>query len=290
LRWQRPREESGAHNRHPRAVVALLVHPSIYYIWRGWQLPETASAAVARQRKLTMLGREEVRDLYRRRAGWYDISANAYYAIGFREWAYRRQAVRALQAQPGDTIVELGCGTGLNFELIERVVGPEGRIIGVDMTDAMLAQARRRVEAHGWRNVTLVESDIARFEFPTGIAGVISTFALTIVAECDAVIARAAAALPVGGRLVVLDLKEPEWAPRWLVDSAVWLTRPFGVTADLARQHPWEAMSGLLTNFRLDDLYFGFAYVAGGTVGERASPLQGWPIAAGIQTTPGAHP
>lgn len=59
------------------------------------------------------------------------------------------------------------------------------------MTDAMLVQARRRVEAHGWRNVSLIESDIAHHEFPAGMAGVISTFALTLVAECDAVIARA---------------------------------------------------------------------------------------------------
>ena len=183
-----------------------------------------------------MLERKDILDLYSRRAGWYDISANAYYVIGFREWAYRHRAVRALRAQPGATIVELGCGTGLNFELIERVVGPAGRIIGVDFTDAMLVQARRRVEAHGWRNVSLVESDIARYEFPTGIAGVMSTFALTLVPECDTVIGHAVNALAAGGRLVVLDLKEPAWAPRWLVTSAAWLTRPFGVTADLARR------------------------------------------------------
>jgi demethylmenaquinone methyltransferase/2-methoxy-6-polyprenyl-1,4-benzoquinol methylase len=236
-----------------------------------------------------MLEREDILDLYSRRAGWYDISANAYYVIGFREWAYRHRAVRALGAQPGATILELGCGTGLNFELIERGIGPEGRLIGVDLTDAMLVQARRRVEAHGWRNVSLIESDIAGYEFPAGMAGVISTFALTLVAEYDAVVARAAAALPAGGRLVVLDLKEPEWAPQWLVTSAAWLTRPFGVTADLARRRPWEAMSRLLTDFRLDDLYFGFAYVASGTVGERRDSVPNRPRAAAIHTTQGAR-
>jgi ubiquinone/menaquinone biosynthesis C-methylase UbiE len=227
-----------------------------------------------------MLGREAIRDLYRRRAGWYDFSANAYYVLGFRECAYRRRAVRALRAQPGATIVELGCGTGLNFELIERVIGPEGRLIGVDMTDAMLAQARRRVEAHRWRNVSLVECDIARYEFPAGTAGVISTFALTLVAEYDAVIARAAAALPAGGRLVVLDFKEPEWAPQWLVTSAAWLTRPFGVTADLARRRPWEAMARLLSDFTRKDVYGGFAYVASGTASHGRQPVHDGPDAA----------
>jgi len=211
-----------------------------------------------------MMERTEVRELYRRRARRYDLSANIYYLAGFREWAYRARAVRALQARPGDTIVELGCGTGLNFAALERVVGPHGRIIGVDMTDAMLAQARRRIQARGWRNVSLVESDIARYDFPGPVEGVISTFALTLVPEYEPVIARGAGALAPGRRLVVLDLKAPAWAPRWLVAGAAWLTGPFAVTADLASRHPWEPMSRLLTDFTMDDLYFGFAYVASG--------------------------
>lgn len=53
-----------------------------------------------------MLAREDIRHRYRRRAGWYDLSANAYHVIGFREWAYRRRAARALGAQPGRAIRE----------------------------------------------------------------------------------------------------------------------------------------------------------------------------------------
>jgi len=43
------------------------------------------------------------------------------------------------------------CGTGLNFPLLQAAVGPAGRIIGVDLTDAMLDGARRRVERNGWK-------------------------------------------------------------------------------------------------------------------------------------------
>ncbi len=84
-------------------------------------------------------------DIYRKRAKHYDVSANLYYLIGFREYAYRRKAVAALKLQPGDTVVEIGCGTGLNFPLLQQAVGPEGRLIGVDLTDSMLEQARQRV-------------------------------------------------------------------------------------------------------------------------------------------------
>jgi ubiquinone/menaquinone biosynthesis C-methylase UbiE len=43
-------------------------------------------------------------------------------------------------------VVDIACGTGLNFPLIEEVIGPDGRIVGVDLTDAMLAQAQDRIE------------------------------------------------------------------------------------------------------------------------------------------------
>ena len=73
-------------------------------------------------------------ELYRKRASWYDFTANLYYLIGFREHAYRMRAVRALQLQPGDTVVEIACGTGLNFELLEEA-GSGGNL----STDAMIA-------------------------------------------------------------------------------------------------------------------------------------------------------
>jgi len=70
---------------------------------------------------------EEVNEAYRRRARFYDWSVNAYYLIGFRWWAYRRRAIAALGLQPGATIVEVGCGTGLNFRLVQESIGLSGR-------------------------------------------------------------------------------------------------------------------------------------------------------------------
>jgi len=74
--------------------------------------------------------REEVLGVYRKRARSYDLTANVYYLLGFREWAYRRRAIEALGLRRGDTVVEIGCGTGLNFGLLEERIGSEGRLIG----------------------------------------------------------------------------------------------------------------------------------------------------------------
>src|SRR3954468_21736272 len=109
--------------------------------------------------------REHLIETYRKSARHYDLTSRLYYP----QRAYRRRAVQALRLRPGDSVVEIACGTGFNFPLIEQAIGPAGRIVGVDLTDAMLAQAQRRVESSGWGNVTLVHADAAEFEFPAGV-------------------------------------------------------------------------------------------------------------------------
>ncbi|MEW6586284.1 MAG: hypothetical protein AB1442_11825 [Nitrospirota bacterium] len=61
--------------------------------------------------------KDEIVALYRKRAGYYDFTANLYYLMGFREQAYRKKALRMLNLKNGDTVVEIGCGTGLNLPM-----------------------------------------------------------------------------------------------------------------------------------------------------------------------------
>jgi ubiquinone/menaquinone biosynthesis C-methylase UbiE len=147
---------------------------------------------------------------------------------------YRKRAIAALGLRPGDTVVEIGCGTGLNFAMIEKRIGPQGRLIGVDLTDAMLARARERVRAKGWRNVELVERPAASFRFPSGVDGILSTFALTLEPDYEEVIGRGARALEPGRRWVILDLKLPSNWLRHLAPALIVLVRPFDVSAEVA--------------------------------------------------------
>jgi demethylmenaquinone methyltransferase/2-methoxy-6-polyprenyl-1,4-benzoquinol methylase len=208
--------------------------------------------------------KEEIANLYSKRARNYDIAANLYYLAGFREQAYREMAVRQLKLNPGKTVVEIGCGTGLNFSLLKKELGPDGKIIGVDLTKDMLNRARERVLKKGLYNIELVQSDAAEYEIPKGVNGIISTFAITLVPQYDLVIQRGAYALAPGGRFVILDLKMPERWPMWLVKIGVALTRPFGVTLDIANRHPWESIRGYLKEVFFKELYGGFAYISSG--------------------------
>lgn len=214
------------------------------------------------------LSKHETRELYRKRAKRYDFAVRIYPFFGFRIDHYRDETVKALQLHPGDTVVELGCGTGLNFPYLQREIGPTGKIIGVDLTDSMLAVARDRVEEEGWDNVTLIQSDVSKWDFPKDVAGVFSTLALTLVPEYDAVIRKASQALKPGGRLAIFDMKEPEGWPQWLVRLAVWLNKPFGVSLELADRHPWESIRRYLDEVIFKEYYFGALYLS---VGDKQS-------------------
>lgn len=210
------------------------------------------------------LDKKSLVELYQKRAKHYDISANLYYLLGIREFAYRKLAVEALKLDRGDTVVELGCGTGLNFRLLRDRVGPEGKVVGVDLTPDMLSSANKRIERNNWTNIDLIECDAVTYKFPKRVDGIISTFAITLIAEFDKIIKNGAAALSCGKRLAVLDFRMPDNWPMWLIKFFVALSRPFGVTLDLADRHPWESIDQYLDLKAVEHFYFGGIYIAAG--------------------------
>jgi ubiquinone/menaquinone biosynthesis C-methylase UbiE len=210
-------------------------------------------------------------ETYRRKAKHYDIISRLYPIPGYPQLSQRRQAVQALGVRPGDTVVDMACGTGLNFSLLQQAVGPGGRLIGVDLTDAMLAVAQQRIEHNGWSNVSLVQADAAEFAYPTEIDGILSTYAMSHVPDAVNAIAHGAAALRRGARWVVLDLKLPDNVPRRLAQLGIALGRPLGSIDEWVGRRPWEglraAMQDELADVSWTELFFGTAFLAAGSRG-----------------------
>jgi ubiquinone/menaquinone biosynthesis C-methylase UbiE len=216
-------------------------------------------------------GRDRLIETYRKKAKRYDITSRLYPVPGYPLRAQRLRAVQALGLRAGDSVVDIACGTGLNFPLIEELIGPGGRIIGVDLTDAMLAQARDRIAANGWSNISLVQADAAGFDFPNQVDAILSTYALTQVPECAEVIAHGATALGGGGRWVVLDLKVPDHTPGWLAQLGTATVRPFAAIDQWIMRRPWEAIRAAMQEELADpswtELFFGTAFLAAGSRG-----------------------
>src|ERR1700722_1355129 len=213
--------------------------------------------------------REHLIESYRKKAKHYDVTSRLYPAPGYPQRAQRLRTVQALGLRAGDTVIDMACGTGLNFALLQQAVGPGGRIVGVDLTDAMLAGAQDGIRANGWSNVSLVQADALAFDFPTEVDAILSTYALTQVPECAEVIAHGTAALSAGGRWAVLDLKVPSSTPAWLAQLGTATVRPFASIDEWLMRRPWEAiraaMQQELADFAWAELFFGTAFLAVGS-------------------------
>ncbi|WP_323675073.1 class I SAM-dependent methyltransferase [Halorubellus sp. PRR65] len=113
-----------------------------------------------------------VQSFYGRWATLYDALARFTPGIG----RLRREAVAALECSRGDTVVDLGCGTGANLPYLRDAVGPTGTVVGVDLTRGMLARAQRLVDANDWRNVHVVQGDATRPPVEGPVDGVLASF------------------------------------------------------------------------------------------------------------------
>lgn len=147
----------------------------------------------------------------------------------------RRRAVAALGLRPNSRVLEIGCGTGLNFRYILEYLDPgAGRLTGVDFSGDMLKQARKRVAARGWSNVDLVQADATTLDLGRPFDAVFFGYSLTMIPDWPAALARARDHLVGSGLLVVLDFSRfDKWgllAPvmrTWLRLNHVETLRPY---------------------------------------------------------------
>jgi demethylmenaquinone methyltransferase/2-methoxy-6-polyprenyl-1,4-benzoquinol methylase len=210
---------------------------------------------------------KKIEKLYSRQAKRYDWTEKIYRLFGFREEKYRRAVIAVLDLQEGDTVIDLGCGTGKNFEQILQKIGRTGILIGVDLTAAMLAQAQKRIDKNDWQNVTLVHTDVADYEFPVQFPadGILSTFALSFSADYAQVIQRSAAALAEkSGTFAVADMCWSDNLPRWLMWIGTKFAAPFGVSETSLRR---DLLGEIGRNFPQTEqtlYYFDTVFVAAG--------------------------
>lgn len=186
-----------------------------------------------------------------------------FYLLG-NEGRLRRKVVDALYLQQGQSVLDVGCGTGRNFPYIIERIGPQGRLIGLDYTPAMLQEAQRLTDRRGWSNVELIRGDAAELSRHDPADAALSTLALTVIPDYRQALQRMVASVRPGGRVAIADARRSERAYarpfNFVADLLGW-----GAAADVARR-PWEHLGELLHDASYEDFFLGFFYVAAGRV------------------------
>lgn len=181
-------------------------------------------------------------------ARWYDVLSGERFVYG----AGRRAGMQLLAPARGDVVIDLGCGTGLNFPLLATAVGSEGLIIGIDYSDDMLAVARRRVDEQGFGDrVRLLAADAAELDterVADVIAtergrreadGLVSTYALSVIDRREEAWRRVSALVRPGGRACVVDMQVPTGA--WRVMGPLARLACAAGGSDI-HSHPWQLL------------------------------------------------
>ncbi|MFC4356915.1 class I SAM-dependent methyltransferase [Halobium salinum] len=127
----------------------------------------------------------------RRRYDWWSdhqtlFRLASWFAFGGEERRLRTAALDALSLGGGETVLDVGCGPGVNFPALRARVGVEGSVVGVDLSRGMLSRARDRVVDDGWQNVHPVGADAATLPLPDGsVDAAYATLSLSAVPDLD---------------------------------------------------------------------------------------------------------
>lgn len=204
--------------------------------------------------------------MYRRRASIYDAELAWFEPM-------RRIAITRLGLHAGDTVFDVGCGTGLSFAALAEAVGPSGTIVGLEQSPHMLACARERLRGVGHASRTLLlEAPVEAATIPVQADAALFHFTHDILCRPEA-IANVLTRLRPGARVVATGLK---WAGPWAwpVNLFVLPAALHSVTSLDGLAAPWRQLAQQLGALDVEPMLMGGAYIASGTRGAPRGAVQ----------------
>ena len=194
---------------------------------------------------------------YRSRARIYDLELSLFEPV-------RARAIELLRINSGDTVLDIGCGTGLSFPAIERSIGATGSIIGIEQSPDMIELARTRANENGWENVTLIAAAVEDAKIPNPADRAIFHFTHDIM-RTPLAVANVRQNLKPGARVVAAGLK---WAPlrAMPLNLFVWGAALRSTTTLEGLARPWSHLEELVADLRVEEMLGGMVYLASGNI------------------------
>lgn len=136
----------------------------------------------------------------------YNISSKISF-FGYENFL-RNRVIGLMNLKEGSRVLDVACGTGLNFKFIENKIGSSGKIIAIDYVKEMLEAAEKEIKSRQYKNVRLILGDAASMSFPDNyFDGIVSTLGLTAIPSHFEALKRCKKMLKPDGKIAVLDGK-----------------------------------------------------------------------------------
>ena len=142
---------------------------------------------------------------YNAASDFYDHPANTFWG------RYGRRTIERLRLAPGERVLDVCCGSGASAIPAAEAVGPDGRVVGVDLADNLLELARAKAKQRGLTNIHFQSGDLMRLPFdPGSFDTVVCVFGIFFVPDMEAALRELKRVVRKGGRVAITT-----WGPRF---------------------------------------------------------------------------
>ena len=180
----------------------------------------------------------------------------------------RRRAIEALALAPGETVLDVGCGTGFCFAPVLARIGAAGRLLAFDPSPDLLGIARRRIEHAGWRNVSLLQATAEQVDLQGARPSALLFSYVHDIMQSEAALANLLGQAAVDARVAITSTRL--WPRTWwplaaLVNVYLWRTHEQFITSREENfDRPWAKLERYLDDFEVRARWPGWRYVARG--------------------------
>lgn len=176
----------------------------------------------------------------------------------------RSEAVQRLQLQPGNRVIDAGCGNGASFPYLHGQVGPSGEVIGIEISAAMAAPARRHIQENGWTNVQVI-NESAELAVLNGEFDALLLFAAHEILTSTRMLDHLFASLRDGARVAAFGAKLTPPPLGWLFNPFFRLvSRKWLANSPPINTQPWRLLAQRLAEIRVEQRLGGVMYLVSG--------------------------
>jgi ubiquinone/menaquinone biosynthesis C-methylase UbiE len=179
-----------------------------------------------------------------------------------KERVLRQTVVDALNLEPNQSVLDIGCGTGRTFPYIIQRIGSGGHLIGLDHSPAMLKEAQALIDRNGWKNVELIEGDAAQLSLGQVVDAAACVLVVVNIPDYREAMHRMVAHVRPGGRIVIADARMRKSGHGGLSNWVAELIARY-LAADLSRE-PEKAFAQMVDDYSYREVARGFYFIASG--------------------------